>query len=181
MGDTMDKASLDNVELRARQAVIRDGITEVLLGAMLVACGAAFLIAPPFALLAVVLPFLLNWIGRRLKATYVYPRIGSAKAARRDRPVHGLATAAATCLVSLFAALGVFGWVQGVSAGSALWLSHFVPAFASGLMAIGPWTVARTYRLMRWYVCAALFVAGGIALPVAGLATGYDAISGRRR
>ena len=44
-------------------------------------------------------------------------------------------------------------------------------------MAIGPWTVGQTYRLARWYACAALFVAGGIALPLLGIATGYDAIS----
>jgi hypothetical protein len=37
--------------------------------------------------------------------------------------------------------------------------------------------VARTYRLARWYAFAALFVLGGICLPVFHIASGFEAIS----
>jgi len=173
----MKEASLHKVELRAKRAITRDGITEILLGIMLLAYGAAFFFAPQFALLAILLPLPLNWMGRFLKGRYVHPRIGYARAVRADRPFRGISIAAAAFLGGLLGALGVFSWILGFAEGSALWLSHFVPAFAGCLMAIGPWTVAQSYRLARWYVCAALFVAGGIALPLLGIATGYDAIS----
>ena len=44
-------------------------------------------------------------------------------------------------------------------------------------MAIGPWTVAQTYRLIRWYIFATLFILGGICLPLFHIATGYEAVS----
>ena len=173
----MTRMSLEKVELEARRAVTRDGITEALMGMMLLVYGVALFFAPPLALLAVLLPFPLTWTGRFLKGRYVYPRIGYAKVAKGERPFRGILIVAAMFLVCLLGALGVFSWILGFDEGSGLWLSHFVPAFASCLMAIGPWTVGQTYRLARWYVCAALFVAGGIALPLLGIATGYDAIS----
>ena len=44
------------------------------------------------------------------------------------------------------------------------------------MMAFGPFWLGQTYGLVRGYVFAALLVLGGIAIPVLGIATGYDAV-----
>jgi hypothetical protein len=174
----MDQANtVDRTEMKAMRATIRDGITEMQMGALLMSFGVVFSFAPPFGVVCALLPFALHPLGKLLKRRFVYPRIGYAKVARQPHAVRGIVIAASVFVVILLSALGVFSWVLGFDRGATLWLSHFVPAFWGLLMAIGPWVVARTYRLMRWYVFAGLFVLGGICLPLFDIATGYAAIA----
>ena len=170
----MDKPrSIDSVQMKAMQATTRDGISEILLGSMLLVFGVLFYFATPLAALGALFPLVLNPLGKLLKRRYVYPRIGYAKVATQPHAVRGIALAAVVFIAFILAALGGFAWIIGFYS---LWLSHFVPAIAGLMMAIGPWVVARTYRLARWYVFAALFVLGGICLPLFHVATGYTAV-----
>jgi hypothetical protein len=174
----MDQTSkVDHVEMSAMQATIRDGVTEMQMGALLVSFGVVFSLAPPFGIACALLPFALHPLGKLLKRRFVYPRIGYAKVARQPHAVRGIVIAAIAYVAVLLSALGVFSLILGFDRGVSLWLSHFIPALVGVMMAIGPWVVARTYRLMRWYLFAGLFVFGGICLPLFNIATGYAAVA----
>ena len=168
---------LERAELRAKRATVRDGIIEMLLGGLFLVFGVLFLLGTPFAALGALLPLVMAPLAKWLKQRFVYPRIGYATVARGRRSIRG---ALITVCVSVFLLVGTlfgFDWLLGREQGNALWLSHFVPAFWGGFVAIGPFIVGRRLRLLRWYVVAALFLLGGILLPILGIATGYDAIS----
>jgi hypothetical protein len=165
------------IEMKAMRATIRDGITEMQLGAMLLLFGLVFSLAPPFGVLCALLPLVLIPLGSFLKHRFAYPRVGYAKIARQPHAVRGIVIAAAAFLAVVLGTLGVFTLILGFDHGAALWLSHFFPALGGLFMAIGPWVVAQTYRLMRWYIFAALFVLGGICLPLLNIATGYEAVA----
>lgn len=169
--------AMDNVEMRAMRATIRDGITEQQLGAMLLLFGLVFSLAPPFGVLCALFPLALIPLGSFLKRRFVYPRVGYAKVARQPHAVRGIVIAAAVFIAVVLGTVGMFALILGFDHGTSLWLSHFFPALGGLFMAIGPWVVARTYRLMRWYVFAALFVLGGICLPLLNIATGYEAVA----
>ncbi len=169
--------SMEYVEMKAMRATIRDGVTELQLGSMLLVFGVLLYLVMPFAVLGALFPLVLIPIGKFLKRRFVYPRIGYAKVAQQPHAMRGVVIAGVVFVVAVLGALGVFALILGFDRGSSLWLSHFVPAFASVLFAIGPWVVAQTYRLIRWYVFAALFVLGGICLPLFNIATGYDAVA----
>jgi len=168
---------LKRAELRAKQAMVRDGIIEMMLGGLLLVFGVLFLLGSPFAALGALLPLGLAPLAKWLKQRFVYPRIGYATVSRGRRSIRGVLF---TVCVSVFLLVGTlfgFDWLLGREQGNALWLSHFVPAFWGGFVAIGPFTVGWRLRLLRWYIVAALFLLGGILLPILRIATGYDAIS----
>ena len=171
------KGLLDDVEVRAMRAAARDGITEMLLGLLLLVFGVLFYLSTPLAALGALLPLALNPLGRYLKQRFVYPRTGYARTARPPHAVRGIVLVAVASVAGILAVFGAFALTLGFDRGQALFLSHFVPAIAGLLMAIGPLTVARTYRLARWYVLAAVLVLTGVALPLSGVSTGYEAIA----
>ena len=94
---------MDHVEMKAMRATIRDGITEILLGAMLLPFGVLFYFETPFAALSVLLPLVLVPLGRLLKRRFVYPRIGYAKVARRSHALRGVGIAAVAVVVVVLA------------------------------------------------------------------------------
>ncbi|MFC2078808.1 hypothetical protein ACFLSZ_02390 [Candidatus Bipolaricaulota bacterium] len=169
--------SINHVEMKAMRATIRDGITELQLGSMLLVFGVLLYLVMPFAVFGALFPLVLVPTGSFLKRRFVYPRIGYAKVARQPHAIRGIVIAAIVFLAVLLTSLGVFALILGFDRGSSLWLSHFVPAFTGAMLAIGPWVVARTYRLIRWYVFAALFILAGICLPLFHIATGYAAVA----
>lgn len=168
---------MNHVEMKAMRATIRDGLTEMQMGALLLSFGVVFSLAPPFGVLCALLPFALIPVGKLLKRRFVYPRIGYAKVEQKPHALLGVGIAGIAFVVLVLAALGIFTLILGFDRGCSLWLSHFVPALAGALMAIGPWVVATTYRLLRWYIFAALFILGGICLPLFGIASGYEAVA----
>jgi len=170
------KKPIHNVELRAMQTTARDGITEMFLGGMLLVFSWLYSLETPVAVFGALFPLLLNPLGKLLKRKFVYPRIGYAKVARQPHAFRGILLAAVVFVAGIMAAFGVFALIFGRDRGYDLWLSYFIPAVAGLLMAIGPWIVARTYKLSRWYVIAVLFVLCGICLPLFDVATGYTAV-----
>ena len=169
--------TIDRVEMKAMRATIRDGITEMQMGTLLMSFGVVFSLAPPFGVFCALLPLALYPLGRFLKRRFVYPRVGYAKVARQPHAVRGIVIATAVFFAVVLGTLGAFALILGFDRGASLWFSHFFPALGGLFMAIGPWVVARTYRLARWYVFAALFVLGGICLPLLNVATGYEAVA----
>lgn len=168
--------AMDNAEMKAMRATIRDGITELQLGSMLIVFGVLFYFASHLAALGALFQLLLIPLGKLLKRKYVYPRIGYAKVAQQPHAKRGIFITAIVAIVLILAALGIFVLILGYDPGFPLWRSHFIPSAAGVLMAIGPWVVARTYRLARWYAFAALSVLAGIGLPLLNIATGYAAV-----
>jgi|GEM_PF-1841553 hypothetical protein len=168
--------SIRNVELKAMQATARDGITEMFLGGMLLVFSWLFSLGTPLAAFGALFPLALNPLGKLLKRKFVYPRIGYAKVSQQPHAFRNIGFAAVGFIVFIMASLGVFALILGFARGYSLWLSHFVPAVAGLMMAIGPWVVARTYKLTRWYIIAGLFILGGVCLPLFHVATGYSAV-----
>lgn len=168
---------MDAVQLKAVRTTIRAGISEILLGFVLLVFGVLFYFATPLAAFGALFPVLLNPIAKYLNRRFVVPRIGYAKAVQQPRVARGILTVAVSAIVGLLCALGIFSLIKGFSRGYILWLDYFVPATGGVLMAIGPWVIARTYKLFRWYVLAALFAIGGVAVPLLDIAKGYEAIS----
>ena len=163
---------------QAQRSMVQDGITEIMLGILLTLFGLLFLSRQPTASLAVLLLFALQPAARRLRERHVYPRTGYAKLAQtKDQNPKGILIAALVFLGILLGSMGLMGWVMGWDAGFGLWFSHVFPSFTGVMMAVGPWTAARQYGLKRAYLFAVLFAVGGIALPVAGWATGYRAVA----
>ena len=171
------QAMIAGVEQRAVRATVRDGITELLLGLTLLFFGVVFYLAPPLGAFGALLPFALNPLGRLLKNRFVYPRTGYAKLAERAHAVRGILITAVAAIAILLASWAIFGLHKGWDIGTTLWMDYFIPAFAGLLMAIGPWTVAHRFRLVRWYFFAASFVVGGVLIPVLGIASGYSAVA----
>lgn len=169
--------AMDRVKVKAMQSTTRDGITEILLGSMLLFFGVVFYWAPALGAFGALLPLALAPLGKHMKRRFVYPRIGYARVAQQPHAWRGIALSAVVFVIFILLALGLFALVLGFERGYSLWLSHFVPAVAGVLMAIGPWVIARTYHLTRWYAFAALFVVMGISLPLLGIATGYSAVA----
>ena len=147
------------------------------MGALLVSFRVVFSLAPHFGILCALLPLVLVPLGSLLKRRFVYPRIGYAKAPRQPHSARGIVIAAVVFVAVVLSAFGMLSLILGLDRGASLCLSHFIPAVVGLMMAIGAWVVAHTYRLKRWYVFAALFVVGGICLPLLHIATGYDAVA----
>ncbi|MGD2247747.1 MAG: hypothetical protein PVF58_05025 [Candidatus Methanofastidiosia archaeon] len=75
-----NEINLEKMEQKAYQESMQDGLTEVLLGILLVGMGALFNIKSFFpAFFAVFVIFVFPRILERLKRRYTYPRIGYAK------------------------------------------------------------------------------------------------------
>ena len=81
-----------------------------------------------------------------------------------------------TNVVVTVGAMGVSMAVLGLETGGDFFLTYILPPAIGFMLAIGPYWLGQVYGLTRGYVWAALFVLGGIAMPVFGIASGYDAV-----
>ena len=55
-------------------------------------------------------------------------------------------------------------------------MTYILPPCTGFMMAIGPFWLGQTYGLVRGYVFASIFLLSGIAMPVFGIASGYEAV-----
>jgi len=168
---------LERIEQQTKRAMTRDGTTEMQFGLVLVIFGILFYLQTPLAALGALFPIALAPLTRWLRRRLVHPRIGYAAVSKQKAPFRGIFWTAIGAIVVLLAAFGIFAAIAGIDRGRDLWLGYFVPVFGGCLLAIGPWVIARTYSLARWYVAALLFPLGGVVLPIAGIAYGYRALS----
>ncbi len=168
---------LKEIEGRVQRAAYQDGLLEIFLGSFLLLLGVVFTISPILVAFSVFLIFLINPLFERVKKRYIYPRIGYVKFGPEKEAAKGIVAAAAVFVVILLGSMGVFVLTMGKDRGWAFWFDYFFPAFTGFMTAFGPFWLGQTYNLKRGYVFAALFMLSGIAIPVLGIATGYNAVS----
>ena len=173
------KFDLKEIERRANYAAFQDGLTEIFMGLFLFFYGGTLAInALPigfvFILLAV---FLGKPATERIKKRYIYPRTGYVKLPEDPHTTgKGIGISAGVMIVALLGAMGISMAVLGQQSGLDFFLTYIVPPASGFMLAIGPYWLGQTYGLVRGYVWAALFVLGGIAMPVFSIASGYEAV-----
>ena len=176
MTSTLD---LKEIERRANYAAFQDGLMEILMGLFLFFYGGtlatdALPIGLVFILLAV---FFAKPLTEHIKKRYIYPRTGFVRLPPDPNTTgKGIGIAAIVFIVILLGAMAVSMAVLGQDAGLDFFLTYIVPPFSGFMLAIGPYWLGQTYGLLRGYLWAALFVLGGIAMPVFSIASGYAAV-----
>jgi len=169
---------LKEIERRVEQSVFQDGLMEIMLGIFLLVVSASFAtsaISIPFISMFTI--FLGKPILERLKKRYIYPRIGYVKLRpEKEADPKGIVVAGIVYVVILLGSMGVFHLTMGEERGWAFWFNYFLPASTGFMLAIGPFWLGETYGVKRGYVFAALFLLSGIAIPVLGIASGYEAV-----
>ena len=170
---------LKEIEKRAKYAAYQDGLMEIASGLLLIFLGGA--LASDTISLLIVFAVLIIFFGNRViewfKKRFIYPRAGYVKLPE-DPNVSGkgIAIAALVFIVLMLGAMTVSMLLLGTDAGADLFMTYIFPPTTGIMLAIGPYWLGQTYGLVRWYVWAALFVLGGIVIPVFRIASGYEAV-----
>lgn len=168
---------LKEIERRVHQSVFQDGLMEIMMGGFLLVIGALFAISMKWILLiSLLVIFLGNPLLERAKKRYIYPRIGYVKLRpEKEADPKGIVVAAIVFVVILLGS-GLFTLAIGKDQGWAFWFKYFFPGSTGFMLAIGPFWLGETYGVRRGYVFAVLFLLSGIAIPVLGIASGYEAV-----
>lgn len=170
---------LKEIERRANYAAFQDGLTEIFMGLFLFFYGGSLatdtlVVGFIFIVLAV---FFAKPLIEQIKRRYIYPRIGYVKLPEDPKTTgKGIAVSAFIMIVALLGAMGISMVVLGQKSGLDFFLTYIVPPASGFMLAIGPFWLGQTYGLTRGYVLALIFVLGGIAMPVFGIASGYEAV-----
>jgi hypothetical protein len=175
MSETFD---LKEIERRANYAAYQDGLMEIFMGLFLVFWGSALMtnIAIGVPLIVLVI-FFANPLLERIKKRYIYPRMGYVKLPPDPNTTgKGIAIAAIVMVLVLLGAMGISMAIMGPETGREFFLTYVVPPATGVMLAIGPYWLGQTYGLIRAYIWSALFVLGGIIIPVFGIASGYEAV-----
>jgi hypothetical protein len=172
------KIDLKEIKRRANHAAFQDGLMEIFMGLFLFFFGGAMATSAgagvPFIVFAI---FFANPLIERIKVRYIYPRIGYVKLPPEPETTGiGIAKAAILFVVVLLGSMGISMGLMGQDAGLDFFLTYIVPPFSGFMLAIGPYWLGQTYGLTRGYILAALLLLGGIAMPVFGIASGYEAV-----
>lgn len=170
---------LKEIEKRANYAAYQDGLMEIFMGLFLFFFGGALTTDtfPLATILAVVTIFFGYRVFERIKQRYIYPRTGYVKLPEDPNATgKGIAFAAILMVVVLLGAMFISMAILGQDAGLDFFLTYIVPPATGFMLAIGPYWLGQTYGLIRGYLWAALFILGGIAMPVFNIASGYTAV-----
>jgi hypothetical protein len=173
------KLDLKETERRANYAAFQDGLTEILMGLFLFFYGGTLAtnILPVGLVFILVAVFFGKPLTEGIKKRYIYPRTGYVKLTEDPHTTgKGIAISAVIMIVVLLGALGISIAVLGQKTGLDFFLTYIVPPASGFMLAIGPYWLGQTYGLRRGYLWAALFVLGGIAMPIFSIASGYEAV-----
>jgi len=173
------KLDLKEIERRANYAAYQDGLTEILMGLFLFFYGGSLAadILPIGFVFIILAVFFSKPLTEGIKKRYIYPRTGYVKLPEDpNTTAKGIVIAAIVMVVVMLSALGISMAILGQKPGLYFFLTYIVPPATGFMLAIGPYWLGQTYGLVRGYVWAALFVLGGIAMPVFGIASGYQAV-----
>jgi len=170
---------IKEIERRANYAAFQDGLMEIIMGLFLFFYGGT--LATNALPLGIVIIVVTVFFGKRaiehIKQRYIYPRIGYVKLPEDPHTTgKGIAIAAVVMVAALLGAMGISMVLLGQESGLVFFLTYIVPPASGFLLAIGPYWLGQTYGLVRGYVWAALFMLGGIAMPVFSIASGYEAV-----
>lgn len=170
---------LIEIERRANHAAFQDGLMEIAMGLFLFFYGGS--LASDNLPIGIVMILVAVFFGKplieRIKQRYIYPRSGYVKLPDDPHTTgKGIAISVLVMVVALLSVMAISMTVLGQKPGLNFFLTYIVPP-ASGLMlAIGPYWLGQTYGLARGYFLAVLFILGGIAMPLFGIASGYEAV-----
>lgn len=172
------KLDLKEIERRANYAAFQDGLMEIFMGLFLVIFGGALMTNVKLGVPFIVLVIFFGWpLIERIKKRYIYPRSGYVKLPPNpDTTGRGIAIAVVVMVVFLLGAMGISMAVLGLESGGDFFLTYILPPACGFMLAIGPYWLGQTYGLIRGYIWAVLFVLGGVAMPVFGIASGYEAV-----
>jgi hypothetical protein len=173
------KIDLKEIERRANYAAFQDGLMEIILGLFLFFYGGSLATkALPLGTLMIVLTvFFSKPLIERIKKRVIYPRTGYVKLPEDPHTTgKGIGIAAIIMVVVLLGAMGLLMAVLGQNPGLEFFLTYLVPPASGFMLAIGPYWLGQTYGFRRGYMWAVLFVLGGIAMPVFGIASGFQAV-----
>ncbi|MFQ6001633.1 MAG: hypothetical protein ACE5LG_08185 [Anaerolineae bacterium] len=172
------KLDLKEIERWVEQSVFQDGLMEIMMGGFLLAVSASLATdAKLISFISLLVIFLGNPLLEHLKRRYIYPRIGYVKLRpEKEADPKGIALAAILFVVILLGSMRLFPLAMGEERGWVFWFTYFFPASTGFMLAIGPFWLGETYGVKRGYVFAALFLMSGIAIPVLGIASGYEVV-----
>ena len=172
------KLNLKDIERRANYAAFQDGLMEIFMGLFLFFFGGALTTNPAVGTIFIVVTiFFARPLIERIKKRYIYPRTGYVRLPPDPNTTgKGIGISAFVFIIILLGAMVISMLVLGQDAGIEFFLTYIVPPFTGVMLAIGPYWLGQTYGLLRGYLWAALFVLGGIAMPVFSIASGYDAV-----
>jgi len=170
---------LKEIEKRANYAAYQDGLMEIAMGLFLFFYGGA--LATDTLSVAIIFIIVTIFFGKRsferIKQRYIYPRIGYVKLPEDPNTTgKGIGIAAVVMVVALLGAMFISMAILGQDPGLAFFLTYIVPPASGFMLAIGPYWLGQTYGLVRGYVWAALFILGGIAMPLFSISSGYQAV-----
>lgn len=174
----LSKIDLSEIQRRANYAAYQDGLVEIFMGVFLLFIAGAMdsqITIIPFAVITV---FFANPLLERIKKHFIYPRTGYVRLPQdKEADAKGIVIGAVVFVVILLAALGISIAVKGSEVGLTIFMTYILPPFTGLMMAMGPYYLGETYGLKRGYLFAALFLLGGIAMPVFDIAVGYAAVA----
>jgi hypothetical protein len=169
---------LKEIEKRANYAAYQDGLMEIAMGLFLVFFGGALVTNVTIGIpLIVLVVFFANPMIERIKKHHIYPRAGYVRLPEDPNATgKGIAIAVVAFIALLLGAMAISMLVMGQEPGLDFFLTYIVPPANGFMLAIGPYWLGQTYGLVRGYLWAALFLLGGIAMPVFRIAAGYEAV-----
>lgn len=168
---------IKEVERKANHTAFQDGLIDIFLGVFLIFFGGSMATKASIAPFAALVIFLAIPMLKRVKERYIYPRIGYVKLPQEDESeAKGIGIAAIVFILFLLGSLAILSWIKGLEVGKDFWMTYILPPFTGFALAIGPFWLGQTYRLVRGYIYAALFIILGFAIPLLKIASGYEAV-----
>jgi hypothetical protein len=161
---------LDELALKTQQAFYADGLADIFIGGILLLLAALILLISHsviFLLIALVIfnPIFYKALIDKAKQRWVYPRAGYVTPkplqtpTRRDNLL-GVALILTLLFGPILVLLASFSYP-----GLFIWVSWIVPVSLGLLFSIGPFFVARKYRIYRYYLFALLLPLIGLIVP----------------
>ncbi len=172
------KIDLKEIQRRANYATYQDGLAEIFMGIFLLFIPGAMESKTAIIPFAVITVFFAKPLLERIKKRVIYPRAGYVRLPQDvEADAKGIAIGTVGFVVFLLAALGISIAVQGSQVGLNFFMAYILPPSTGFMLAMGPYYLGETYGLKRGYLFAALFLLGGIAMPVFDIAVGYTAVA----
>ena len=174
----LHKLDLSEIQRRANYAAYQDGLVEIFMGLFLLFVAGSMESKITIIPFAVIVVFFAKPLLERIKKRIIYPRAGYVRLPQdAETDGKGIAIGTAGFVVFLLAAFGISIAVQGSEDGTYFFMAYILPPSTGFMMAMGPYYLGETYGLKRGYIFAALFLLGGIAIPVFDIAMGYNAVA----
>jgi len=174
----LSKIDLSEIQRRANYAAYQDGLAEIFMGVFLLFIAGAMESKTTIIPFAVITVFFAKPLLERIKKQVIYPRAGYVRLPQdKEADTKGIVIGTVGYVVFLLAAMGISIGVKGSDVGLTFFMTYILPPSTGFMLAMGPYYLGETYGIKRGYLFAALFLLGGIAMPVFDIAVGYNAVA----